>query len=393
MSAATIPRILFVDDEDSLRFLFCKVFEKKPWAIDTASDFSEALKALSEKNHDVVITDITMPGKSGLDLLRDIHGINRDILVILITGNPSVESASEAVRHGAYDYLIKPFNMTSLEYVIENALQQKKQQDEKKRLEIIEHNYIDNLERTLHAQTLEIRKAYKFLSHAHAKSLQILARAADYRDDDTGTHIAKIGEYSFILAKHLGLSAKDAEILRYAAPMHDVGKIGIPDSILQKPGSLTAEEFEIIKRHTIIGAQIFFDSVHPYHIASGIIALTHHERYNGTGYPRGISGDDIHLFGRIVAVADVFDALITPRVYKEQWPVEKAVALIRSESGKHFDPKVCACFLDMTEEILEAGRRIETEEEQRKSSFNLDSLLAKVPASDHIDEDDDSWNQ
>ena len=392
MSAAATPRILFVDDEDSLRFLFCKVFEKKPWSIDTASDFSEALKSLSDKNHDVVITDITMPGKSGLDLLRDIHAINRDILVILITGNPSIESASEAVRHGAFDYLIKPFNMTSLEYVVENALQQKRQQDEKKRLSIIEHNYIDNLERTLHAQTLEIRKAYKFLSQAHAKSLQILARAADYRDDDTGTHIVKIGEYCFILAKKLGLPEKDAEILRYAAPMHDVGKIGIPDSILQKPGSLTAGEFEAIKRHTIIGAQIFFDSAHPYHIASGIIALTHHERYNGTGYPRGIAGEDIHLFGRIVAVADVFDALITPRVYKEQWPVTKAVDLIRSEAGKHFDPRVAECFLDVVDEIIEAGKRVEEDEAERKSSFNLDSLLARVPASDHID-DDDAWNQ
>jgi len=392
MSAAATPRILFVDDEDSLRFLFCKVFEKKPWSIDTASDFSEALKSLSEKNHDVVITDITMPGKSGLDLLRDIHAINRDILVILITGNPSIESASEAVRHGAFDYLIKPFNMTSLEYVVENALQQKRQQDEKKRLSIIEHNYIDNLERTLHAQTLEIRKAYKFLSQAHAKSLQILARAADYRDDDTGTHIVKIGEYCFILAKKLGLPEKDAEILRYAAPMHDVGKIGIPDSILQKPGSLTAGEFETIKRHTIIGAQIFFDSAHPYHIASGIIALTHHERYNGTGYPRGIAGEDIHLFGRIVAVADVFDALITPRVYKEQWPVTKAVDLIRSEAGKHFDPRVSECFLDVVDEIIEAGKRVEEDEAERKSSVNLDSLLARVPASDHID-DDDAWNQ
>ena len=392
MSAAATPRILFVDDEDSLRFLFCKVFEKKPWSIDTASDFSEARKSLSDKSHDVVITDITMPGKSGLDLLRDIHAINRDILVILITGNPSIESASEAVRHGAFDYLIKPFNMTSLEYVVENALQQKRQQDEKKRLSIIEHNYIDNLERTLHAQTLEIRKAYKFLSQAHAKSLQILARAADYRDDDTGTHIVKIGEYCFILAKKLGLPEKDAEILRYAAPMHDVGKIGIPDSILQKPGSLTAGEFEAIKRHTIIGAQIFFDSAHPYHIASGIIALTHHERYNGTGYPRGIAGEDIHLFGRIVAVADVFDALITPRVYKEQWPVTKAVDLIRSEAGKHFDPRVAECFLDVVDEIIEAGKRVEEDEAERKSSFNLDSLLARVPASDHID-DDDAWNQ
>ena len=389
MPSTAPPRILFVDDEDSLRFLFCKVFEKKNWTIDTAGNFSEALVQLSEKQHDVVVTDITMPGKSGLDLLRDIREISKDILVILITGNPSVESASEAVRHGAFDYLIKPFNMSSLEYVIENALRQKKQHDEKKRLEIIEHKYIDNLERTLQAQTLEIRKAYKFLLQAHAKSLQILARAADYRDDDTGSHIVKIGEYCHILAKNLGLPAKDAEIIKYAAPMHDVGKIGIPDRILQKPGTLTAEEFEIIKQHPIIGAQIFFDSAHPYHIASGIVALTHHERYNGSGYPRGLAGEDIHLFGRIVAVADVYDALTTHRVYKEQWPEEKAIALLESESGHHFDPKIAACFIDSLPQIREAGKRIEIEEEERRRSLDLSTLLDRIPVNNEIDDSEE----
>jgi putative two-component system response regulator len=325
----------------------------------TARDFETALELLKTRNCDLVVTDITMPGKSGIDLLRDIRQVSPDTLVILITGNPTIETATEAVRQGAFDYLIKPFNMAILEHVITNALKQKFQRDEGRRLAAIELKYVENLESTLQEQTQEIRKAYKFLETAHAKSLEILARAADYRDDDTGTHIVRIGEYSGILARNLGLPQRDVDMLRFAAPMHDVGKIGIPDAILQKPGRLTPAEFDVIKTHTTIGAQIFFDAVHQYHIASGIIALTHHEKFDGNGYPRGIAGEDIHLFGRIVAVADVFDALVSRRAYKEPWPVEKALALIEEERGRHFDPRVAQCFLDSRAEILEAGERVE----------------------------------
>ena len=353
-----MERILFVDDEENLRFLFMKVFEDRGFDLETASNFEEAMTKMRHKPFDVIISDINMPGKSGLALLHDIKGANPEANVILITGNPSVESAADAVRNGAFDYLTKPFNIGVLEEVITKALHKKRALDERHRLKLIEDEYVTNLEDTLQQQTQEIRKAYKFLERAHQKSLEILATAVDYRDDDTGNHVIRIGGYSTLLAEKLGLSAQSTEILRNAAPMHDVGKIGIPDAILQKPGKLTSEEFEIMKQHTVIGAKIFLKSEHPYHIASGIIALTHHEKWDGSGYPRGLAGDEIHIFGRIVAIVDVFDALTNDRVYKKAWTDEKALELISGERGKHFDPEITRIFVDNFDRIREIRQNI-----------------------------------
>lgn len=361
-----MERILFVDDEENLRFLFLKVFEEQGYDLDTAANFTEAITKMKESPFDVVISDITMPGKSGLELLHDIKEANPEANVVLITGNPTVETAAEAVRQGAFDYLTKPFNISLLQKVIEKALMKKRQLDEKHRLENIEQQYISNLEETLQQQTQEIRKAYKFLEKSHRRSLEILASAVDYRDDDTGNHVLRIGSYSTLLGELLGLSPQKIEILRNAAPMHDVGKIGIPDAILQKPGKLTPEEFDVMKQHTVIGARIFLDSEHPYHIASGIIALTHHEKWDGGGYPRGLKGDGIHIFGRIVAIVDVFDALTNDRVYKKAWPDEKALDLIRSESGKHFDPEVVGVFLDSFDRIRAIRENIEKQQDRKR---------------------------
>ena len=216
-----------------------------------------------------------------------------------------------------------------------------------------------------------------------------LSVALGFRDQATQQHADRVVGLSQALGHACQLTLAELSLLRVAATFHDVGKIGIPDRILQKPGTLTAEEFEIIKQHPIIGAQIFFDSAHPYHIASGIVALTHHERYNGSGYPRGLAGEEIHLFGRIVAVADVYDALTTPRVYKEQWPEEKAIALLESESGHHFDPKIAACFIDSLPQIREAGKRIEIEEAERRRSLDLSTLLSRIPVNNEIDDSEE----
>jgi len=368
-------RLLFVDDEENLRRLFMHVFEDRGLQLKTASSFDEAVAELNETPFDVVISDINMPRKSGLELLRSIKDIRPDACVILITGNPTVGTAAEAVRHGAFDYLIKPFNIAILERVVNKAFHQKEKLDEKRRLEKIEHKYIESLEATLDDQNQEIRKTYQFLEKAHIKSLEVLATAVDYRDDDTGNHVVRIGEYATLLAGWKGLPAKKIEILHHAAPMHDVGKIGIPDAILRKPGKLTAEEFEIMKQHTIIGAKIFYNSEHPYHIASGIIALTHHERYDGCGYPRGQKGEQIHIFGRIVALVDVFDALTSYRVYKKAWTDEDALALIREEKGEQFDPELAQLFLENFSEIKQTRERLE-----KTSGTNQFSALDSFPS-------------
>lgn len=385
-----MARLLFVDDEENLRFLFQKVFENRDeYTISTAGSFKEAEELLADQEYDLILTDINMPGKNGIELLKDIKRMNPDAYVVIITGNPSVESAAEAVRNGAFDYLLKPFNISKLEEVIQKALFNKSSIDEKERLAKIERKYIENLELTVHQQTHEIRKAYKFLSKAHGKSLEILARAADYRDDDTGAHIIKIGVLSSVLAERLGLSGREVDLLRHAAPMHDVGKIGIPDRILQKPGKLTENEFELMKQHTVIGAKIFFDSEHPYHVASGVVALTHHERFNGSGYPRGLTGDQIHIFGRIVSVVDVFDALISERVYKPAWSEEQALEYIRSEAGGHFDPEIVSCFLENFSELRGMGKGI-TENELQKS-VQIEQLNWSVDFDSLNDEDSEEY--
>jgi putative two-component system response regulator len=360
-------RILFVDDEPNIRTVFQRFFESTPeYTIDVAENFGNALKMAGEGGYDLIVTDVTLPDRSGIDLLKSIREVDQQLMVIVITGNPSLETAIEAVHEGAFDYLRKPFTMHELGETMKRALKKKVQSDSQKRLAEIERSYIDSLESTLHEQTREIRKAYAFLKESHIKSLEILASAADYRDDDTGVHIKRIGGYSSILAKNLGLSDQEVEMLLHAAPMHDVGKIGIPDSVLQKPGRLSPEEFEVIKTHTVVGAKIFFGSKHPYHIASGIICMSHHERWDGNGYPRKIGGKEIHIFGRIVAVVDVYDALVTKRVYKDAWPEAKAIDLIRSESGRQFDPFVVECFLRSIDEIHECRDMLETSEVSTK---------------------------
>ncbi len=359
--------ILFVDDEPNLRFLFQKFFEKRDfYTIKTADSFSQAMEMITSTGYDLIITDITLPDKSGIELLKCIREADEDIQVIVITGNPSMETAVDAVHQGAFDYVLKPFTMEKLGETIEKALKKKVQNESQKRLAEIEQSYINSLETTLQEQTREIRKAYSFLKESHIRSLEILAAAADYRDDDTGVHIKRIGGYSSIIAKNLGLGNQEVELLLHAAPMHDVGKIGIPDRVLQKPGKLLPAEFDIIKQHTVVGAKIFFGSKHPYHLASGIICLTHHERWDGNGYPRKLYGEQIHVFGRIVAVVDVYDALVTKRVYKDAWPEDKALELIKSEKGKHFDPAAADCFLDSLEEIHAFRNALEEENNDLK---------------------------
>jgi response regulator RpfG family c-di-GMP phosphodiesterase len=184
-----------------------------------------------------------------------------------------------------------------------------------------------------------------------------MGEIAETRSQETGNHVKRVAEYSKLLALKLGLPEKEAELLRLASPMHDVGKVGIPDSVLNKPGKLTPEEFELMKTHTTMGFSMLNHSKKEIILTAAIIALQHHERYDGTGYPNKLQGEDIHIFSRITTVADVFDALCSDRVYKKAWPIEEVIALLRTESGKHFDPNVVNIFLEHLDEVLEIKTR------------------------------------
>jgi len=375
-----MANILFVDDETMLCDLSKRFFTMKNHKIDTAENYLEATELLSSNTYDVVLIDINMPGeKNGIDLLKEISLKSKDLKTILITGSPSLDSATDAVRFGAFDYILKPYDINTLISVVDKALQEKRQNDESKKLHNTLEKYQGMLEKTLMEQIHEIRKANDTARVAHLKSLQMLAKAAEYHDDATSMHIERVGEYSYIIAKNLGLSVEDQDLIRYAAPMHDVGKVGIPYQILTKPAKLTSPEFSLIKEHCVIGYNILKDEDHPYHQASGIIALSHHERFDGKGYPYQLLGEQIPLFGRIVAITDVFDALVSVRSYKTAWPVTDAVAHIAGESGKHFDPEITSCFVDSIQEIDDARKEIDKQEAELASNHDeLTQLKEKL---------------
>jgi len=225
------------------------------------------------------------------------------------------------------------------------------EKEKRKKLQISEQQlvkYADDLNKTI----LELKAAHKELQEAYLDTIYRLVLAAEYKDEDTGDHIKRMSRYCALIAEKLELPAKEVQNILYAAPMHDVGKIGIPDSLLLKPGKLTDEEFDIIKTHSTIGAKILAHSKSKILQVAEQIALSHHEKWNGKGYPQGLAGENIPLVGRIIGLADVFDALTSKRPYKDPFPVEKAIDIIKKERGEHFDPHIVDVFLENIDEIL-----------------------------------------
>jgi len=225
------------------------------------------------------------------------------------------------------------------------------EKEKRKELQVSEQQlikYADDLNKTI----LELKTANQELQEAYLDTIHRLVLAAEYKDEDTGDHIIRMGRYSALIAEKLDLPSKEVQNILYVSPMHDVGKIGIPDSILIKPGKLTKEEFEIMKAHSIIGANLLAYSKSEIIQVAEQIALSHHEKWNGKGYPQGLAGEEIPLVGRIVGLADVFDALTSKRPYKDPFPVEKAIDIIKKERGEHFDPHIVDVFLENIDEIL-----------------------------------------
>ena len=244
----------------------------------------------------------------------------------------------------------------------------KSEKEKRKELQISEQQlekYADDLNKTI----LELKSTHKELQEAYLDTIYRLALAAEYRDEDTGNHIVRMSRYSALIAEKLGLPAKEVQNIRYAAPMHDVGKIGIPDNILLKPGKLTDEEFDIIKTHSAIGAKILANSKAEILKVAEQIALSHHEKWNGKGYPQGLFRDNIPLTGRIVSLADAFDALTSKRPYKDPFPVEVACDIIKQERGQHFDPDIVDIFLENIDEILKIKAEVALKKDLSLTDF------------------------
>jgi putative two-component system response regulator len=337
-------RILVVDDEVFIADLLSRWFTREGYQCAAASGGIEALELLDREEFHLVVSDITMPGMSGIDLLKTMKSRFPDTAVLMATAISDRETAILALKLGAYGYSIKPFDRNEMLINVANAL-------ERRRVILRMRDYERDLEEKVRERTAQVRQ----------REEQIILRllsAAEYRDDETGAHIKRIGLYSASMARELGWAATAVGDIRLAAPMHDVGKIGIPDRILQKPGKLTSEEFEIMKKHTEIGARILDCPEVPLLQLAKEVALSHHERWDGMGYPGGLSGLSIPESGRIVAVADVYDALSHRRVYREALPGYVAVSMVNEEKGTHFDPRVVECFMDVISEIVQISEQV-----------------------------------
>lgn len=341
-------RILIVDDEPYIREILSRWLIDEGYDCEQAANAESAMATLSRVDIELMISDIRMPGRSGLELLDEAKARFPDLAVIMLTAVDDRETAMRTLEAGAFGYVIKPFDRNELLISVVNAL-------ERRRLSLMSSHYQHRLENDVRERTSQLRLREEEVA------LRLIT-AAEHRDAETGAHIRRIGLYSEIIALARGWDETAAEELRLAAPMHDVGKIGIPDNILLKPGSLTSREFSVIERHTTMGAAILAGSHIPMLRLARQIALTHHERWDGGGYPVGIADEEIPEEGRIVAVADVYDALVHTRIYRPAMSEQQALQIMKRARGRQFDPDIFDTFLDVLPQLRDVRQRLESDE-------------------------------
>ena len=340
MQEIEAARILIVDDEPANVRLIERILRGDGFHhLVSTTDPTEVLTLFAREKPDLILLDLWMPEKDGFQVLEDLMPwIPQDtyLPILVLTGDTASEVKSRALAGGAKDFLTKPFSPSEVMLRIRNLLETRMLH---LRLEVHNHLLEDM-----------VRERTRDLHQARFEILERLARAAEYRDDQTGEHTRRVGEMAGRLAARIGAPAEHVELIRRAAPLHDVGKIGIPDGVLLKPGRLSSKELDLMRQHCLIGANLLSGSGVPLLDVAATIALTHHERWDGTGYPEGLAGDAIPLSGRVVAVVDVFDALIHERPYKAAFTVEEAMEELRQGRGSHFDPTVVDAFLEMITE-------------------------------------------
>lgn len=328
-------RILVVDDEDMNLRLLRRILEREGYTrVRTTSDGKEILSIMKDFDPHLVILDLHMPQPDGFAILRELGPVcmgPQHLPVLVLTGDASPSAKRSALSLGARDFLAKPFDATEAMLRIRNLLEAK-----------FLHSALEEQNALLESR---VRERTSELQQSQIETLERLARLAEIRDDETGRHTQRVGDLSGAIAKALGLGHKTVELISRAAPLHDVGKIGIPDAILLKPGALSPEETEVMRSHTVIGARVLSGGRSEVMMMAERIALGHHERWDGAGYPHGIAGDAIPIEARIVAVADCVDALTHNRPYRQAWSLPDVLKEVKRSAGSHFDPAVAEALL------------------------------------------------
>lgn len=354
--------ILIVDDEPINIDLLTEVLSINDYTrIFSTTDPREVEELCIKHEIDLIMLDINMPHLNGFEVMDRLKA-NEDTAntpVIVLTALADSDTCNKALRGGARDFLSKPFNLTEVLHRIRNALETH-----------LLYKYVKNSNDKLEAQ---VKERTEEIQNNRIKVIRRLSRAAEFRDNETGLHILRMSHYSFLLAQAFGLSESDCEVILNASPLHDIGKIGIPDRILLKPGKLDSAEWEIMKTHSYIGEKILEGDNCELLSSARIIALTHHEKWDGNGYPNGLKGDDIPLMGRIVAIADVFDALTSTRPYKKAWTVDAALNYMLDQKAIHFDPELIDCFLALKAKLLKI-QALYAEENEVEYLKHLDIL-------------------
>jgi putative two-component system response regulator len=355
MTQRTGGNVLVVDDDSAIRRMISRILERSGYQCIDVPDSASALRVAQSSHVDLVMCDMNMPGGSGLSCIRELREKQPDIAVLMVSGVDDPKTAASAIDSGAYGYVVKPFEANVILIAADNALRRRQLEIENR--EHREHLELLVAERTadLTATVDRLTRAEDALRATQEEAIQRLALSAEFHDATTGGHLRRLSRTSGLLAQRVGLDGAQVELIRIASPMHDIGKIGVSDEILRKPGKLTEEEMDQMRRHPVMGSEILAGSDSELLQIGGVIALTHHEWWDGTGYPYGLRGEAIPIEGRIVAVADVFDALTSERPYKRAFEVDHSLALMRDERGRHFDPDVLDVFLTVVDEVVAFG--------------------------------------
>ena len=335
-------RVLVVDDEEAIREVVSTLLEAQGYRCTPCSNGKIALDAFGKDSFDLVLSDIVMPEMDGLKLLAQLRSLDPDVPVIMVTAMHDISIALEAIRAGAYDYILKPFEKDQLHLSVRRAL-------EHRRLVLENRTYQTELENLVSERTQQLSVALQDLEQSYDYTLEALGGALDAKDAETEGHCQRVTAFTITMAKAMGVDKGQLRHIARGAFLHDIGKMGIPDHILRKPGPLTGEEREIMRRHCEIGYAVL-ERI-PFLKEAAEIVLSHQECYDGSGYPRGLKGEQIPLGARIFAIADTLDAMISDRPYRKAMPISAVREEVRKYSGRQFDPRVAEVFFSIPDSI------------------------------------------